>query len=180
MISRLGRRHDPPRQLRQIYILAALIMREAQSKLSRGTMNYLGGFFQPKLWYLGLEEGMIHLDKLRQIYILAALIMREAQSKLRRGTMMLPNYKIINYKIGDLVMIKNFDKKSTLDAKYIHNYRVMWLIGARQLVVSNLIVRARKVNVCDAHKTVPSNHIISSIPDEQVLIKEANLYMTLG
>ena len=37
------------------------------------------------------------------------------------------------YKIGDLIMIKNFDKKSNLEAKYIPNFRVIRLIGTRQL-----------------------------------------------
>ena len=44
----------------------------------------------------------------------------------------------------------------------------MFLIGSRQLEVSDPTGRTRKINVCDAHKIVPSDHIISSIPDEQV------------
>ena len=34
-----------------------------------------------------------------------------------------------NYKIGDLVMMRNFEKKSTCDAKYEPNFRVVHLIG---------------------------------------------------
>ena len=50
---------------------------------------------------------MIHLDKLRQAYMLAALNMREAWSKETKQ-----KYDDVpNYKIGDLVMIKNFNKK---------------------------------------------------------------------
>ena len=63
--------------------------------------------------------------------MLAALNMREAhskQTKQRYGD--LPNYKI-----GDLVMIRNFDKKSTWDAKYVPNFRVLHLSGSRQLEV---------------------------------------------
>ena len=78
---------------------------------------------------------MIFLDKLRQAYMLAALNMREAPSKQ-------PKQKyddVPNYKIGDLVMIKNFDRKSTWDAKYIPNFRVVLLIGSRQLEVSDPI-----------------------------------------
>ena len=65
-------------------------------------------------------------------------------------------------------MIRNFKKKSTWDSKYIPNFRVVHLIGSRQLEVSDPTGRIRKVNVCDAHKIVPSDHIISSILDEQV------------
>ena len=47
---------------------------------------------------------------------------------------------VLNYKIGDLVMIKKF-----------------W-----QLEVSDPMGTTRKVNVCDAHKIMLSDHIISS------------------
>ena len=48
-------------------------------------------------------------------------------------------------------MIKNFEKKSTWDAKYVPNFGVVHLIGSRQLEVSNPTGRTRKVNVCDVH-----------------------------
>ena len=60
-------------------------------------------------------------------------------------------------------MIKMFNKKSTWDAKYLPNF-----IVAHQLEVSHPMCRTRKVNIFDAHKIVPSDHMISSIPDEQV------------
>ena len=60
-------------------------------------------------------------------------------------------------------MIKNFDKKSNWDAKYIPNFRIV-----RQLEVFNLTGRLRKVNICDVHNTLQSDYIVSSIPDEQV------------
>ena len=96
-------------------------------------LPHLAAFSQPKLRYLGLDEGMIHLDKLRQIYMLAALKMREAQSKQTKQ-----RYdEISKFKIGNLVMIKNFDSKSTWDAKHIPNFRVVCLIASRQLEVSD-------------------------------------------
>ena len=44
----------------------------------------------------------------------------------------------------------------------------MDLIGSRQLEVSDPTGRIKKVNICDAHEMLPSDHIVSSIPDEQV------------
>ena len=44
-------------------------------------LPHLPAFLPPKLRYLGMDEGMIHLDKLRQAYMLAALNMKEAYSK---------------------------------------------------------------------------------------------------
>ena len=39
----------------------------------------------------------------------------------------------------------------------------------KELKVSDPNGRLRKVNVCDVHKILPSDQIVSSIPDEQVL-----------
>ena len=45
-------------------------------------------------------------------------------------------------------MIRNFNKKSNWYAKF----RVMHLIGSRQLEVSTPTGRIRNVNACDVHK----------------------------
>ena len=127
-------------------------------------LPHLAVFLQPKLRYLGSDKVMICLDKLRQAYKLAALNTRASHSKQSKQ-----KYDDIpNYKIGDLVMIRNLDNKSNWDAKYIPYFGIVWLIGARQLEVSNPTGRLRKVNVCDVHKILPSDQIVSSISDEQV------------
>ena len=69
-------------------------------------LPHLAAFLQPKLRYLGSDKGMTHLDKLRQAYMLAALNTKEACSKQN-----IDKYDDIpQYKIGDLIMIKTFDK----------------------------------------------------------------------
>ena len=128
---------------------------------------HIAEFLQLNLRYLALEESMICIDKLRQAYMLAALNKREAHSmqiKQRYGD-------VPNYKIGDLVMIRNFDKKPTWDAKYVPNFRVVCLIGSRQLEISDPSDRTTKINVGDAHKIVLSDHIISSILDKKVFVR---------
>ena len=98
---------------------------------------HLAAFLQPKLRYLDLEEGMVHLDKLRQAYKLAALNTKEAHSKQNKDI-----YEDIpQYKTGDLVMIKNLNKKSNWDPKYIPNFQIITLIGPRQLEVADLTGR---------------------------------------
>ena len=63
---------------------------------------------------------MIHLDKLKEAYMLAALNTKEAYSKLSKQ-----KYDDIpHYNIGDLFMIKSFDKISSWDAKYIPTFRM--------------------------------------------------------
>ena len=79
---------------------------------------------------------------------------------------------IPQYKIGDLIMIKNVDKKSNWDAKYIPNFRIIRLIGTRQLEVSDPRGRLRKVNICDVHNISPSEFIVSCIPDEEVFARK--------
>ena len=72
------------------------------------------------------------------------------------------------YKIGELVMIINFDNKSKWNTKYIPNIRIVCLLGPRQLEVSDPTGTLWKVNVCGGHKTLPSDHIVSSWPEEHV------------
>ena len=58
--------------------------------------------------------------------MIAALNMRGVQSKQAKH-----KYDDVpSYHTGDLLMIKNFDGKSTLDAKYIPNFRKVCLIGS--------------------------------------------------
>ena len=61
---------------------------------------------------------MICLDKLRQAYMLAALNTRDVCLKQSKQKY----YDVSNYKIGGLVMIRNFDKKSNWDANYVPNF----------------------------------------------------------
>ena len=94
--------------------------------------------------------------------MLAALNRKEAHSKqVNKKYNDVPSYKI-----GDLVMIRNFDKKSNWDTKYVSNFRVLHLIVSRQLEDSNPTGRIREL-IC-VHTEFPSDHIVSSIPDEQV------------
>ena len=48
--------------------------------------------------------------------------------------------------MGNLVMIRNFDKKSNWDAKYVLYFRAVQLTGSRQLEVTDATGRIRKVN----------------------------------
>ena len=97
--------------------------------------------------------------------MLAALNTKEACSKQNKD-----NYK--QYKKGDLVIIKNYDNKSNWDAKCISNFRVIGLVGKRQLEVCDQTGRLRKVYICDVHKVLPSEFIVSCIPDEQVFARK--------
>ena len=69
-------------------------------------------------------------------------------------------------------MIRNFNKKSNCDVKYIPNFRIIRLIGTRQLEVSDLTGKLRKVNICDVLRILPSEFIVSCIPDEQVFARK--------
>ena len=76
-------------------------------------LPHQAAFLQPKLRCLGLDRGMISLDKLTQAYLLTASNTNKGQSKQSKG-----KYDdILHYKIGDLVMIRNFHKKSNWVAK---------------------------------------------------------------
>ena len=81
-------------------------------------LPHLEAFLQPKLRYLGLNKGMICQDTLRQVYMLGALNTKEAHSKQSKQ-----KYDDVpTYRIGGLVMIRNYDRISNWDAKYIPNF----------------------------------------------------------
>ena len=48
--------------------------------------------------------------------------------------------------------------------------------GSRQPEVSNPAGRHRKFNICDVHKILPSDQIVSSIPDEQVFGRRGQVH----
>ena len=52
------------------------------------------------------------------------------------------------------------------------NFRIIRLKSPRQLEVFDLTGRLWKVNISDVHKILPSDFIISSIPDEQVFSRK--------
>ena len=92
---------------------------------------------------------MTHLNKLWQTYMLVALNTKEASFKQKCDR----HDNVPKFKIGDFIMIKDFDKKSTWDAKYVSNFREVKLIGTRQLEVSDPTGGLRKVNIPDVHKS---------------------------
>ena len=69
-------------------------------------------------------------------------------------------------------MINNFDKKSNWDANYIPNFRIIRLIGTRQLEVSDPRGRLRKVNICGVHKIFAIRVHSELHPDEQVFARK--------
>ena len=111
---------------------------------------------------------MTNLNKLCQTYMLVVLNTKELHSKQKCGK----HNNVPQYKIGDLVMIKKFEKILTWETKYVANFRIVRLIGTRQLEVSDLTGRLRRVNVSDIHKILPADFIVSCIPDEQVFARK--------
>ena len=61
---------------------------------------------------------------------------------------------------------------STWDTKYVPNFRVVKLIGTKQLEVSDLTGRLRKVNISDVHKILPEDFIVSCILDKQIFTRK--------
>ena len=97
-----------------------------------------------------------------------ALNTKEAHSKQKCD-----KYKDIpKFKIGDLIIIKNFENKLSWDTKYVPNFRIVKLIGTRQLEVSDLTGRLWNVNISDVHKILPADFIVSCLQDEQVFTRK--------
>ena len=100
--------------------------------------------------------------------MLARLNTKEAHSKQKCDI----HDDIPKFKMCNLIVIKTFDKKSNCDKKYVTNFRVIKLIGTRQLEVSDLTGSLWKVNISDGHKILPADFIVSCIPDKQVFARK--------
>ena len=61
---------------------------------------------------------MTRLDKLSETFMLAALNTKEAHSEQKCDK----HNDIPQFKIGDVIMIKNFDKKLNRDVKYVPKF----------------------------------------------------------
>ena len=51
-------------------------------------------------------------------------------------------------------------------------FRVVKLIGTRQLEAPNPTGRLQKVNILDVHKIIPADFIVSCLPDKQVFARK--------
>ena len=65
-----------------------------------------------------------------------------------------------------------FWKKSNWDAKYVSNFRVIKLIVARQLEVSDPTGRLWKVNISNIHKILSADFIVCWLLDEQIFARK--------
>ena len=95
--------------------------------------------------------------------MLAALNTKEAHSRQKHDK----HNDMPNFKICDLILIKNVDKKSNWDAKHVPDFRVIKLKGTRQIEVSDQTGKLQKVNISDVHKILPADFIVSCIPNKQ-------------
>ena len=131
-------------------------------------LPHLATFLQLKLRYLDSEEGMTYHNKLQRTYKLPALNTKKAHSKQKHDK----HDEVPKFKTGDFIMIKNFDKKSTWDAKYVPNFRIVRLIGTRQLEVSDSTGRLRKVYISEVHKILHADFIVTCILGEQIFVRK--------
>ena len=109
-----------------------------------------------------MDEGITHPNKLLQTYMLPVLNTKEAHPIQICDK----HNDIPEFKIGVLIMVKNVYRESNWDTKYVPNFRVIKLIGMRQLEFPDLTDRLWKVNILDIHKILPADFIVSCIPDE--------------
>ena len=69
-----------------------------------------------------------------------------------------------NFKVGDLVLVRNHTSKA-FQEKYQNSYRVVRLLGKNQLKVKDKNNHVRYIHIMDVKKTTISEVLVKSIPD---------------
>ena len=66
-----------------------------------------------------------------------------------------------------MALIKNHNRDSPFDTKYIPSYRIVKLVNEHAADVQDAIGKIRRVNPSDVHLMFPSEYILSHLPDNQ-------------
>ena len=121
--------------------------------------------------YLGTDEGIPYLEALQNL-----LQMTTAQieyATMKRSQCFKP-MKPHDFKVGDLVLVRNHTSKAFQD-KYQDSYQVVKLLGKNQLKVKDQNNCIRQVHVTDVKKTTMPAVIVKSIPDYKQFGRAAKL-----
>ena len=80
-----------------------------------------------------------------------------------------PNSKVTppQFQVGDMVLIKNHNRDSPFNTKYIPSYRIVKLINEHAADVQYTMGKIKRVNLNDVHLMFPSEYILSHLPDNK-------------
>lgn len=120
----------------------------------------LNTILEPKIRYMGNDEGIISLEAMKNIYQVVAENLKKARQ--RRDTQLQP--PIRKLQIGDSVMIKNHEAQAW-DKKFIGDFRIIAFPGPNQVEVRSAVGKERIAHLSDVKYVYPADRVISNLPD---------------
>lgn len=124
----------------------------------------LNKLLQPKLRYVGNEEGILKLDTLQTIYKMVAMELDKARRKRDKELESIPKQFRVKVKVGDLVALKDHDAK-VWQPKYKEAFRVVEFVGQTKIKVRNNLGKLLTVHVADAKPIELVDYIAQQLPD---------------
>ena len=89
---------------------------------------------------MGDKTCQIHLDSMREIYVMYVLNLKMARDK---SPLPIRDHNRTDFKIGDMVLIKNHTAKDAFDSKYKPSFRICKKISDRAIGVQDSAGKVR-------------------------------------
>ena len=121
--------------------------------------------------YLGTDEGTPNLEALQNLLQMTNTQIEYAATKRNQS---FKPVKPHNFKVGDLVLVRNHMSKD-FQEKYQDSYRVVKLLGKNQLEVKDQNNHVRQVHVTDVKKTTMPEVLVKNISDYEQFGRAAKL-----
>ena len=117
----------------------------------------------PKLRYMGNRKCRIHLDTRQEMYMMAVLILRTARDKCPPP---IRDPDKMEFKIGDIVLMKNHTPKDTFDSKYKPSFRICKKISDKAFDIQNSAGKVRWVSIQHLQLLYPAEYVFTNLPDK--------------
>ena len=116
----------------------------------------------PKIRYMGDEKCRIHLDAMREIYIMTVLNLKIVGDKCPPP---LRNPHETDFKVGDMVLLKNHTLTKGFDVKYKTSYRICkWLLD-KAFDIQDNTGKVRCVSIQHLQLLHSTDQLLTLLPD---------------
>ena len=126
--------------------------------------------------YLGTDEGIPDLEALQNLLQMTTTQIEYTATKRNQS---FKPVKPHNFKVGDLVLVRNHMSKA-FQEKYQDSYRVVKLLGKNQLKVKDQNNCVRQVHIMDVKKTTMPEVLVKNISDYKQFGCAAKLRLNLN
>ena len=108
------------------------------------------------------EKCRIHLDTMKEIYMMAALNLKMAWDRSPSPT---KDPSKINFKIGNMVLLRNHTFKHSFDSKYKPSFWICKKISDKTFEVQDNLGKVKKVSFQHLQLLDPTEHLLTNLLD---------------